>query len=109
MMDNAQSKGIVVSCISGYYEHVHVLLRLLPTQNLSKVVQLIKGESAFWINANQITAEHFDWQDDYFAISVGRQELAKVFNYISNQEKRHASQTFNAEFELMRQRYPDEN
>jgi REP element-mobilizing transposase RayT len=43
ILENAQSKEIATSCVNGYSDHIHVLLRLLPTQQLSKVVQLIKG------------------------------------------------------------------
>jgi REP element-mobilizing transposase RayT len=59
IFENAKSKGIVISCVNGYFDHVHVLFRLLPTQQISTIVQLIKGESAFWINSNKLMVETF--------------------------------------------------
>lgn len=96
--ENAISKKIHLKSINGYVDHVHVLLRLKPTQTLSKTVQLIKGESSYWINSNKFTREYFEWQDEYFAVSVAETNLANVIAYIENQEKHHAQVSFNDEY-----------
>jgi len=41
-------------------------------------MQLIKGESSFWINKNKLTARKFEWQDEYFAVSVSESVVDKV-------------------------------
>jgi len=41
-------------------------------------MQLIKGESSYWINKNRLTKTKFEWQDDYFAISVSESVVNKV-------------------------------
>lgn len=51
--------------IYGYSDHLHCLFLLNRDQSISKVAQLIKGESAFWINKNKLLRDHFKWQDDY--------------------------------------------
>ena len=58
---------------------------------------MIKGESSFWINKNQLTKEKFEWQDDYFAVSVSQSNLQTVINYIKNQEVHHAKKSFDDE------------
>lgn len=63
---NAKSKDIWLDSIGGYVDHVHCLISLNKDQTISKVAQLIKGESSFWINKNKLTESKFEWQDDYW-------------------------------------------
>lgn len=66
---------------------------------MQKIMQLIKGESSFWINKNQLTKEKFEWQDEYFAVSVSESQLYRVRNYIKNQEQHHRKKTFQEEYD----------
>lgn len=43
---------------------------------------LIKGESSFWINKNQLTKAKFEWQDEYFAVYVSESLVDKVRDYL---------------------------
>ncbi|SUX48592.1 Transposase and inactivated derivatives [Chryseobacterium indoltheticum] len=61
--ENASSKGIYLDMINGYSDHCHCLISLGSNQNIEKIIQLIKGESSFWINKNQLTKDKFAWQD----------------------------------------------
>lgn len=47
IMDNARDKGIYIDFINGYTDHCHCLISLGSEQNISKIMQLIKGESAY--------------------------------------------------------------
>ena len=91
---NADLKEIHIDSINGYSDHCHILLSLGKDQNLSKVVQLIKGESSFWINQKQFLDGQFVWQDDYWAVSVSEGHVQSVREYIWNQENHHKHQTF---------------
>ena len=83
--------------VNGYVDHVHCLIALGKEQSISKVVKLVKGESSRWINKNNICENPFNWQDDYYAVSVGAEQLDSVVNYIKNQEKHHSSKSFEDE------------
>ncbi len=96
---NASEKGIFIDMINGYSEHCHCLLSLSTDQTIEKVVQLIKGESSFWINKNQLVKDKFAWQDEYFAVGVSESMLEKTRNYIRKQEEHHAVKTFAEEYE----------
>ena len=61
-------------------------------------MQLIKGESSFWINKNQLTKTKFGWQDEYFVASVSESNLEKVRRYIAKQEEHHSKVPFEKEF-----------
>jgi putative transposase len=94
IIENCKEKSIYLQTINGHTDHIHCLISLGREQNIAKVAQLIKGESSFWINKHQLTAEQFMWQDDYFAISVSESSLQIVINYIKNQEIHHAKKSF---------------
>jgi putative transposase len=97
--ENTKVKGVFVDFVSGYSDHCHCLVSLGLDQSIQKVMQLIKGESSFWINKNHLTSEKFEWQDEYFAASVSESLIPKVRQYIKNQEQHHKVKTFQDEFE----------
>ena len=101
---NAKEKGIFIDFINGYLDHVHCLISLGAEQTLKEIMQLIKGESSFWINKNKLTKTKFAWQDEYFVVSVGESTLSGVRKYIANQEKHHKSVSFDEEFESFLER-----
>ncbi len=96
--ENAKKKGIFIDFVNGYSDHCHCLVSLGADQSMQKVMQLIKGESSFWINKNGLTKEKFEWQDEYYAVSVSESVLPKVRAYIKNQEEHHKKKTSQAEF-----------
>jgi putative transposase len=51
---NARIKEIFIDTIGGYQDHIHCLISLGSDQNIAKVMQLIKGESAFWANREKL-------------------------------------------------------
>ena len=95
---NASEKGIFIDVVNGYSDHCHCLISLSTNQTIEKVVQLIKGESSFWINKNKLCLDKFEWQDEYFAVSVSESVLDRVRNYIKNQEQHHSKKTFDEEY-----------
>jgi putative transposase len=97
--ENAKTKEIFIDTINGYNDHLHCLMALNADMSVSKAMQLIKGESAFWINKERITEEKFEWADEYFAVSVSESMLAKVKGYINNQEEHHSKTSFTQEYE----------
>lgn len=103
--ENCFKKEIFLKAINGYYDHIHCLISLGKDQSISKVSQLIKGESSFWINQNNLTESNFAWQDDYFAVSVSESQVDVVVRYIKNQEKHHATKTFAQEIDEFMEKY----
>lgn len=102
---NAEEKDIWLDSVNGYVDHVHCLISLNKDQTLSKVVQLIKGESSFWINKNNLCKDKFTWQDDYWAVSVSESHVKRVRTYILNQEEHHRKTTFAEEVESFMKKY----
>jgi len=97
--ENAKVKGIYIDRINGHTDHLHCLLSLNADMSISKAMQLIKGESSFWVNKQNLTASKFEWADEYYAASVSESRMAVVRNYIDNQEEHHRKETFTSEYE----------
>jgi REP element-mobilizing transposase RayT len=95
---NAKEKGIYIDRINGYDEHLHVLMLLKSENSISKQMQLLKGESAFWINKTGLIKTKFEWADKYFATSVSNDKIDVVRAYIDNQQTHHLKQTFTEEY-----------
>ena len=96
---NAKDKGIYIDSLNGGNEHIHCLLSLNPDQSLSQVIQLIKGESSFWINKNKLTRYKFEWAVEYFGVSVSESHLGIVREYIRNQEEHHKVKSWVEEYD----------
>ncbi len=102
---NARQKGIFLAAVNGYTDHVHCLVSLSSDQTISRVLQLIKGESAYWINKEKLCDTKFEWQDEYFAISVSHSGVGIVKEYILNQERHHQLKSFGEEYREFLQQY----
>ena len=101
---NARKKDIYLDTIGGYIQHVHTLISLGSEQTISKIAQLIKGESAFWVNNKSGMKLRLEWQDEYIAISVSESVVNTVREYVRNQEEHHRKKSFEEEYdELLRQ------
>lgn len=94
---NALSKKIFIDTMNGVEDHVHVLLGLNADMSIAKTIQLIKGESSFWINKQKMTPASFEWADEYYSVSVSESMLQKVKDYINNQEEHHRKKSFQEE------------
>ena len=103
--ENAIKKAIFIDFINGYSDHCHCLISLGADQTIQKTMQLIKGESSFWINNQQLTKTKFEWQDEYFAVSISESMLDKVRDYIKNQEEHHKKITFTQEYDSFITKY----
>ncbi len=103
--ENAKTKGIFIDFVNGYSDHCHCLVSLCVDQSIQKVMQLIKGESSFWINKNKLTTSKFEWQDEYFAVSVSESMIERVRNYIKKQEEHHCKKTYQLEYNEFIEKY----
>lgn len=103
--ENAKKKNIHIDYINGYTDHIHCLISLNADQNIATILQLIKGESSFWINKQKLTKDKFGWQDEYFAVSIGQSQIKDVIKYIKNQEKHHEKKTYTQEYDEFIEKY----
>ena len=103
--ENAKTKNIFIDFIHCEPEHFHATISLGSDQTISKVMQLIKGESSNWVNKNKLVQGRFEWQDEYIAVSVSESMINKIRDYIKNQEKHHRRKSFAEEYNEFIEKY----
>jgi REP element-mobilizing transposase RayT len=69
-----------------------------PTQSISDLLKIIKGESSIWISQKGFLKTKFSWQEGYGAFSYAKSQVPHVINYIKNQKEQHRKQTFIQEY-----------
>ena len=107
--ENAIKKDIFIDFVNRHAEHCHCLVSLGVDQTISKVMQLIKGGSAFWFNKHRMMNQKLEWQDEYFAVSVSESQVDTVRNYIKNQDEQHKNKTFQQEYDEFIAKYGFKN
>lgn len=93
-----QNNGHKVLTINNMPDHLHLFVGLNPTQSISDLMRLVKGDSSEWINKEKLTSTKFQWQDGYGAFSYSKSQIDKVVNYILNQQEHHKKITFLDEY-----------
>lgn len=97
--ENSIKKEIFIDAINCVSNHIHLLVSLGTEQTIAKTAMLIKGESSFWANKQDLLKSKFEWQDEYIALSVSYSAIDKVRAYIFNQETHHKKKIFAEEYE----------
>ena len=103
--ENAVSKDIYLDSVNCVSDHIHLLVSLKGEQSISKATMLLKGESSYWINQNNLSNFKFEQQDEYIAVSIGESSLTKVRKHIAEQEEHHKKKTFAEEYEELIKEY----
>lgn len=81
-----QNKNQKLISINGIPDHIHILIGMRPTCNLSDLVREIKKSSNTFINEKQFSKFNFKWQEGFGAFSYSHSQLGNVISYIQNQK-----------------------
>jgi hypothetical protein len=60
----------------------------------------VKKPSSDWLRTEMKCAE-FYWQDGYSALTVGRSQIDRVYEYIATQAEHHRKKTFEDEYRAL--------
>jgi len=96
IVQNHEHKMISINSMP---DHLHMLFGMRPTQSLSNLMQIVKGDSSEWLNDQKITPVTFRWQEGYGAFSIGVSGIDDTTKYIQNQAEHHRNVTFKEELE----------
>lgn len=91
--------GGVCLAIGGVEDHIHMIVRLKPTMNVSKFLEQLKPSVTKWARAT--VHSKFEWQNGYGAFSIGESQIGSVRGYISRQKEHHKRVVFEDEFKSM--------
>jgi putative transposase len=78
-------------------DHIHMLVSMAPTCNISDLVRDIKANSSSFIQ-EKTHAPYFRWQTGFGAFSNSQSQIDKVAQYIINQPQHHAKKSFREEY-----------
>ncbi len=93
-----RGEGGELFTIGGSADHVHLLLKHPAAISVAELLRLLKSNSSKWVNARSPGRGLFGWQRGYAAFSVSQSLVAKVFEYIKQQDTHHRKVSFQEEF-----------
>ncbi|HVE55630.1 MAG TPA: IS200/IS605 family transposase [Pyrinomonadaceae bacterium] len=85
--------------------HIHLLILLSKTIELSELVGDIKRNSSRWIKSKSESFKTFGWQDGFAAFSIGRTQVPMVKQYIATQKEKHRNRKFEDEMRMFYDKY----
>ena|SRR5437899_9068842 len=101
----SQAKGIYMKINFVNSDHVHALVDLPTNLTIEDMMQLLKGESAHWVNEQNLVAAKFGWGRGYGVFSVSASGVSEVCAYIADQEEHHRKRDFLEELRAFVQCY----
>ena len=91
--------GCTPLAIGGISDHIHMLVRYLPTITIARLIGQIKGSSSHAMTHAILPGIFFQWQGAYGAFTLSKRSVPQVRAYILNQKIHHAGQTTIMELE----------
>jgi putative transposase len=82
--------------VNGTSDHVHMLVRMRPSQSVAEIARVVKTNSSRRIHSKG--RSQFAWQAGYGAFSVSESNVPAVTKYIASQEEHHRKRSFQEEF-----------
>jgi len=89
-----------VQAIGGTTNHVHLVVSLAPSIDISTFIGRLKGASSHWINHIFRAGANFAWQSGFGAFTVTDDIFDQVCAYVNNQEEHHQRGTLNTRLEI---------
>ena len=91
--------------MGGVADHVHLLVSLFKTLSVSDLMLNIKRDSSKWMNSQAAVVAHFEWQEGYFAFSIGESGVDARKTYIAGQKQHHVHVDFKGEVRTLLRKY----
>jgi REP element-mobilizing transposase RayT len=102
VLKNLECAAILIGGVEG---HVHILCCLSRNLSIAELIEEIKKPTSKWLKTKGVALARFHWQNGYGVFSVSPSNVAKVRDYIANQEQRHRRLTFQEEFRRFLQKH----
>jgi len=104
----ADKLGHNILIINGTSDHIHLLVKLNPSQPVSDLVREIKKQSSFYINHKILKKHGFNWEGGYSAFTQPRNQVNALFKYIEKQKEYHHDINFREEYLTLQEQKENE-
>ena len=99
-----ENNGSKLLLVNGTKNHIHLLISLGKSVDISRLIGDLKRSSSVWIK-EQGDYRDFYWQEGYGAFSVGQSQVPSVMKYIAKQKQHHSKRDFQSEFRGLLSKY----
>jgi putative transposase len=96
LTEYADTKGVYMKINYVNADHVHALVDLPTNLSIEELIQLLKGSSSHWVNANNIVEGKFAGEEVTVRFPFWN-PMSQVAAYIAGQEEHHRVRAFAAE------------
>jgi REP element-mobilizing transposase RayT len=86
-------------------DHVHLLLKVKPTDSASDLVGKLKANYSRWIHKTFCRLGDFEWQSGFAVFSVSESASGDVIGYLENQEIHHHRMPFEEELRALLEKH----
>ena len=97
--EKCRGLGCEMLAIGGIEDHIHLLVRFVPTISIAELVKAVKGSSSHLISNEISPGEFFRWQSGYSAFTLRKDDGKTVAAYILNQKQHHLENNLNHAWE----------
>lgn len=101
----SSQNNIEILAVNGTADHIHILFCLKPLQNVKDIIELIKIDSATFLNNLFEFEEKFAWEKGYYSEQITEGGLALKQAYIHLQEEIHSKKNFLEEYNNFKNKY----
>ena len=102
LIEARKCKPLAIHCMP---DHAHVFVGFHPTVSIPDFVKEIKVQSTTFLRSKGWVPQTFQWQEGYGVFSYGHSQIARVCNYVHNQEEHHRRKTFQEEYKLLLEKF----
>ncbi|MBD3852812.1 MAG: transposase [Acidobacteria bacterium] len=93
-----EGRNGVLRGVGGIPNHVHLLVRLPPSELVSDMVAALKTESVQWVDG--LHGNELGWEEGYGVFSVSKAQAPSVLALLEDQERHHVRRSYT--YELLR-------
>jgi putative transposase len=87
-----ERRGGRLSGIGGIPNHVHLLVRLPPSEPIGDLVCSLKSESLRWASGRK--EDRLRWEEGYGVFSVSKAQTPTVLDLLEQQDQRHLRRSY---------------
>jgi REP element-mobilizing transposase RayT len=96
-----RNKNCKLYRINGTNDHLHILTDIHPSLALADLMRDIKVSTSVWIKEQKLLSAFDGWAEGYGSFTCSFMDLARLNDYIVNQQDHHKKKSFEEEYRIL--------